>query len=102
GGRRIPALPGIHHEVAVRADGLAGRLDVREVDGLVLAERSPAELDRGEAQVDRLPGQLGGLAGLGAEEVAGVGPHILAMDAAEQLINRLAEGLAPEVPQGDV
>src|SRR4051794_34993317 len=87
-------------------DGAGSGLDRRgrELDVLrrVLAERSPAELDRGEALVAEPTDALAHLRRVVRHQHRGVRAHLVALLRAEQLAHRLALRLALDVPERDV
>jgi hypothetical protein len=100
GGDAIPA--GIDHDVDVGSGFLAGGSDQGDVEIEIVAENAPAELDRLEAVlqvlVDRCAHGIGG----GPEQGGGIALDPIAIRGAEELVDRLAEGLAGDVPERDV
>ena len=112
--RELPVRP--EQEIAARADGLPDLPDVALAAIELVERRLPGiegrvrpgriELDRGEAQVGVLAGAAGRQVGIGVDvgRVAGlrvevaVGAQPLAHASAEQLVGRLADCLADEVP----
>ena len=97
-----PAETDIEHQVDVVACRLAGGANEVDVEVGVATERTPAELDGGETALDQLADDLRCLVRGVWHQGAGVGADGGAMGTAEEAVDRLPEGLALDVPEGDV
>src|SRR5215813_12499048 len=101
---RPVAAVGVHVELGIRADHLAGELGARQVPALVPAPRlADLDLDPGDALLvhplaELLPGARVVVAGEAAAAVYG---YVLTGQA-EQAGQRLAQQPGLEVPQGDI
>ena len=99
----VVAAIGVHREQDIVADRAAHRRDVPDI---VVGAETDFHLHRLEACVDvaaRFFHQGGGPVGpFPAKEPRGVGLHARAKRAAQQLVDRLLERLAHDVPQRDV
>ena len=73
-----------------------------DIERFALAHRLPAELDRLVAGLAPAAGDVGRFAPVAAEQDRGVGLDPLVLLAAQQPMDRLAEVLALEIPQGHV
>ena len=98
----VPHLARVDQDVDVAAGPAPGLAHERDIGRLVLTHRAPAELDRGEAHVGMATGEVAGLGRRVAEEDRAIGPEACRAGGAEERMDRLARGLAGDVPERDV
>src|SRR5262249_55295145 len=96
-----PAQAGVDHELDVVAQSLPGGANVGNIALLALAHRPPAELDGLVALACELAGDAFGLGRSVAEQDRSIGPERFLEASPQELVDRLAGGLADDVPEGD-
>src|ERR1700679_3438710 len=99
----VVGVVGIDHQADVRTDCLAHRLDGADVVGDAEAALQLHRLEAESAGFEGFLTQIDGVVGaISAVETGGVGLDLVAHRPAHQSVDRLAEILAPQIPQCDV
>ncbi len=99
---RVVGPADIEHDRRIGSDRVAHAFDMGAVRLLMKPEVHPAELEGGVAGFLEAGGLFGGLDAVLAEKSRGISAHLGVGRATEQIANRLAIGLALDIPECDI
>src|SRR5262249_25031700 len=94
--------PGVEEDHRIRAQPVAGPANQLDVELLALAHRLPAEVNGGVPGLAPAPSDVARLLAVAAEQDRRVAANAVVLLPAEELVDRLPERLALQVPQRDV